>query len=72
MYERAIAEADKRRFAGDPNAGAALVIFWIGYLDLVRTHEFEDSTRAKIYKRAARSVPGSGEVGARYIRFLVG
>lgn len=38
LYERAVAEADKRRFAGEPNAEAALRSFWTGYLDfLVRT-----------------------------------
>lgn len=33
LYERAIAEAAKRRFAGDLNAEAALRAFWIGYID---------------------------------------
>lgn len=33
LYERAIAEADKRRFAGEPNAEDALRTFWHGYLD---------------------------------------
>ncbi|KAI0084788.1 hypothetical protein BDY19DRAFT_1077256 [Irpex rosettiformis] len=70
LYERAIAEADRRRFADEPNAGTALVIFWIGYLDFIRTHNFEDNIRYEIYKRATRSVPSSGEVWARYIRFL--
>lgn len=37
LYERAIAEAAKRRFAGDINAEAALRTFWTGYIDtLVR------------------------------------
>lgn len=37
LYERAIAEADKRRFGGEANAELALRTFWIGYLDsLVR------------------------------------
>ncbi|KAI0795287.1 hypothetical protein BC629DRAFT_315116 [Irpex lacteus] len=75
LYERAIAEADKRRFAGDPNANAALVVFWTGYLDFIRVNASEfadgdDGVRAKIYKRATRSVPTAGEVWARYIRFL--
>ena len=33
LYERAIAEAAKRRFAGDLNAEAALRAFWVGYID---------------------------------------
>lgn len=33
LYERAIAEAAKRRFAGDLDAEAALRAFWIGYID---------------------------------------
>ncbi|KAI0338891.1 hypothetical protein BDW22DRAFT_1409299 [Trametopsis cervina] len=70
LYERAIAEADKRRFSGDGMAETALRTFWIGYLDLIRSNEFEDESRAKIYRRSTRSVPGSGEVWARYIRFL--
>jgi len=33
LYERAIGEAAKRRFAGDLNAEAALRAFWVGYID---------------------------------------
>ena len=33
LYERAITEADKRRFEGDPGAETALRSFWTGYLD---------------------------------------
>lgn len=33
LYERAIAEAAKRRFAGDQNAESALQSFWSGYAD---------------------------------------
>lgn len=33
LYERAIAEAAKRRFAGDLNAEVALGAFWVGYID---------------------------------------
>ena len=37
LYERAIAEADKRRFEGDATGENALRTFWVGYLDtLVR------------------------------------
>lgn len=73
LYERAITEADKRRFAGDASAEAALRTFWVGYLDVLRTNEdeFDEDIRAKVYTRATRSVPGSGEVWARYIRYLV-
>ena len=35
LYERAITEADKRRFAGEANAEEALRSFWTGYLDLL-------------------------------------
>jgi squamous cell carcinoma antigen recognized by T-cells 3 len=38
VYERAIAEAARRRFNGEPGAEDALRMFWTGYLDvLVRT-----------------------------------
>ena len=38
LYERAITEADKRRFAGEANAEEALRSFWTGYVDfLVRS-----------------------------------
>jgi hypothetical protein len=33
LYERAIAEAAKRKFAGDLNAETALRAFWTGYID---------------------------------------
>ena len=33
LYERAVAEADKRRFDGDLNAENALRTFWVGYID---------------------------------------
>ena len=35
LYERAIAEADKRRFIGEANAEEALRSFWTGYVDLL-------------------------------------
>ena len=35
LYERAIAEADKRRFAGEPNAEQALQSFWTEYVGLL-------------------------------------
>ena len=86
LYERAIAEAAKRRFAGDPNAEIALRAFWVGYIDALvspsatnppvidrsktipqRLGESENT----VFTRASRSVPGSGEMWARFIRFLV-
>ncbi|KAL4250529.1 hypothetical protein ABKN59_002266 [Abortiporus biennis] len=70
MYERAIAETDKRRFAGEPNAEETLRSFWIGYVDTLRLHNVEETQQSKVFQRATRSVPGSGEVWARYIRFL--
>jgi hypothetical protein len=33
LYERAIAEAAKRRYNGEPGAEAALRLFWVGYCD---------------------------------------
>jgi hypothetical protein len=41
LYERAIAEAAKRRFAAEPGAEEMLRAFWIGYIDaLVRRYMF--------------------------------
>ena len=95
LYERAITEADKRRFAGEANAEEALRSFWTGYLDLLvrdapcrtvfyadvrivcrcvclqRTQDVEDEEILLTFRRGLRSVPGSGELLARYMRFLV-
>jgi hypothetical protein len=56
-------------------------MFWYAYLALVRLGieiyftKRRDGTSASLelvtFKRALRSVPGSGEVWARYLRFLV-
>ncbi|KAJ3554397.1 hypothetical protein NM688_g3135 [Phlebia brevispora] len=70
LYERAIAEADKRRWQGKAVAEEALRSFWAGYLDFLRFTDVEDEIQLKTLKRATRSVPGSGEMWARYIRFL--
>ena len=35
LYERAIAEADKRRFAGEAGAEQALQAFWAEYVGLL-------------------------------------
>jgi len=89
VYERAIAEAAKRRFTGEAGAEEALRAFWTGYCDIlvcplytllntrITQSRFQRITEAGedlefiTLKRAVRSVPGSGEVWARYIRFLV-
>lgn len=88
LYERAIAEADRRRWSGESNAEAALRSFWAGYLDVLvgapashsckranrvvqRIQEAEVEAQATAFQRALKSVPASGEVWARYIRFLV-
>ncbi|KAF8158295.1 hypothetical protein B0H34DRAFT_708196 [Crassisporium funariophilum] len=68
-YERAIAEAAKRRFNGEAGAEEVLRIFWSGYCDALRILEAGMDAELEIYRRAVRSVPGSGEVWARYIRF---
>ncbi|KAI6014828.1 hypothetical protein BKA83DRAFT_4345131 [Pisolithus microcarpus] len=70
VYERAIAEAAKRRFSGELGAEEVLRSFWIGYLDFSRTRGAEDSEMTTLLRRATRSVPASGEVWARYIRHL--
>lgn len=87
LYERAIAEAARRRFAGDLNAEAALRAFWTGYIDTLVSHppvqcdlvsnqnapvlQRIGESEKTVFTRASRSVPGSGEVWARFIRFLV-
>lgn len=89
LYERAIAEAAKRRFNGEEGAEAALAVFWGGYCDALvsksapapchafalrsaqRIHGVHEQVESDTLKRAVRSVPGSGDVWARYMRFLV-
>ncbi|KAI0771140.1 RNA-binding protein Prp24 [Trametes elegans] len=70
LYERAIAEADKRRFAGEANAEEALRSFWTGYVDFLRTQDVDPEQLLLIFRRGMRSVPASGELLARYMRFL--
>ncbi|KAJ3490444.1 hypothetical protein NLI96_g1424 [Meripilus lineatus] len=70
LYERAIAEADKRRFAGEANAEEVLRSFWIGYVDFLRQKSVDSEQRLKVFRRATRSTPGSGDLWARYFRFL--
>ncbi|KAI0820419.1 RNA-binding protein Prp24 [Trametes gibbosa] len=70
LYERAISEAEKRRFDGEPGAEEALRSFWTGYVDFLRTQDVEDEQLLLIFQRGVRSVPASGELLARYMRFL--
>ncbi|KAI0712607.1 RNA-binding protein Prp24 [Earliella scabrosa] len=70
LYERAITEADKRRFAGEAGAEEALRSFWTGFVDLLRTQDIEDEELLLTFRRGLRSVPVSGELLARYMRFL--
>ncbi|KAL0576045.1 Splicing factor [Marasmius crinis-equi] len=70
VYERAISEAAKRRFKEEVGAELTLRAFWCGYLDALRINNVEDSIQLSVLRRSVRSVPGSGEVWARYIRFL--
>lgn len=66
LYERGLAEASRRQFAGEPGAERAMQMFWVGYIDFVKSQ----GQSVEFWQRATRSVPGSGEVWARYIRFL--
>ena len=90
VYERAIAEAAKRRFNGEPGAEEVLRSFWVGYCDVLvrlfrknsgtgtndfprkRINDAGEHSEHETLQRAVRSVPASGEVWARYIRYLVG
>ncbi|KAG1748706.1 hypothetical protein EDB19DRAFT_1847464 [Suillus lakei] len=66
LYERSLAEASRRQFSGDLGAERAMQMFWVGYIDFVKSQ----GQGVKFWRRATRSAPGSGEVWARYIRFL--
>ncbi|KAI0366626.1 RNA-binding protein Prp24 [Pilatotrama ljubarskyi] len=70
LCERAIAEAAKRRFAGESGAEEALRSFWTGYVDFLRTQDVEGEQLLVTFRRGLRSVPASGEFLARYMRFL--
>ncbi|KAK7469083.1 Splicing factor [Stygiomarasmius scandens] len=70
VYERAIAEAAKRRFNDEPGAEEALRTFWTGYCDALRLNNVGKESELKVFQRAIRSVPACGEVWARYIRCL--
>ncbi|KAJ7855952.1 hypothetical protein B0H14DRAFT_2353000 [Mycena olivaceomarginata] len=71
LYERAIADTANRRFSGEQGAEETLRAFWAGYCDTARILEAGIDAELGILQRAVRSVPGSGEVWARYIRCLV-
>ncbi|KAG8214448.1 hypothetical protein J3R82DRAFT_9471 [Butyriboletus roseoflavus] len=70
LYERSIAEVAKRRFAGEGSAEQTLRTLWLGYVDFMRGQGIDEGDLTHIIQRATRSVPGSGEVWARYIRHL--
>ncbi|CCM02468.1 uncharacterized protein FIBRA_04567 [Fibroporia radiculosa] len=70
LYERAIAEADSRRWNGQAGAEETLRSFWAGYIDFLRIQDVDGELQMATFQRALRSAPGSGEVWARYIRFL--
>ncbi|KAI0036479.1 hypothetical protein K488DRAFT_41187 [Vararia minispora EC-137] len=70
VYERAIAEAAKRRFKGEVSAEEALRAFWLGYIDALRIHRGDEDSQLAVLRRACRSIPGSGELWSKYIRFL--
>lgn len=66
LYERGLAEASRRQFAGELGAERTMQMFWVGYIDFVKSQ----GQSVEFWRRATRSAPGSGEVWARYIRFL--
>ncbi|KZP31530.1 hypothetical protein FIBSPDRAFT_776202 [Athelia psychrophila] len=70
LYERAIAEAARRRFIGEVSAESMLGVFWGGYCDALRIHGIHEKVESDTLKRAVRSAPGSGDIWARYLRFL--
>ncbi|KAG6833433.1 hypothetical protein H0H87_006799 [Tephrocybe sp. NHM501043] len=70
VFERAIAEADKRRFNGEVGAEEVLRMFWAGLADVLRINDAGEDSEMEVLRRAIRSVPGCGEVWARYMRAL--
>ncbi|KAJ3867729.1 hypothetical protein EV359DRAFT_61240 [Lentinula novae-zelandiae] len=71
VYERAISEAAKRKFQGEPGSEEALRAFWVGYSDALRLLNTGKDLQVDLFKRAVRSVPECGEIWARYIRCIV-
>ncbi|KAF7301263.1 ATP-dependent DNA helicase PIF1 [Mycena indigotica] len=70
LFERAIAEAAKRMFNGEEGVESILKTFWNGYSDAARILGVGTEDELGIFLRAVRSVPGSGETWARYLRCL--
>ncbi|KAJ3814647.1 hypothetical protein F5876DRAFT_86271 [Lentinula aff. lateritia] len=70
VYERAISEAAKRKFRGEPGSEEALRAFWVGYSDALRLLKTGKDVQVDLFKRAVRSVPECGEIWARYIRCI--
>ncbi|KAJ3894244.1 hypothetical protein GG344DRAFT_41516 [Lentinula edodes] len=70
VYERAISEAAKRKFQGEPGSEEALRAFWVGYSDALRLLNTGKDLQVDLFKRAVRSVPECGEIWARYIRCI--
>ncbi|KAG6903150.1 hypothetical protein C0995_004697 [Termitomyces sp. Mi166 len=70
VFERAIAEAEKRRFNGEAGAEDALRMFWVGLVDVLRINDAGEENELAVFRRAIRSVPGCGEIWARYMRAL--
>ncbi|KAG2155888.1 uncharacterized protein EDB93DRAFT_58815 [Suillus bovinus] len=66
LYERGLAEAAKRQFSAELGAERAIQMFWVGYIDFITSQ----GRSVEFWRRATRGAPGSGEVWARYIRFL--
>ncbi|KAI0301111.1 hypothetical protein B0F90DRAFT_1810154 [Multifurca ochricompacta] len=70
IHERAIAEAAKRREAGETGAEEALRLWWASYVDSMRRNNSPQEQQLSLFQRSIRSVPASGEQWAKYIRFL--
>ncbi|KAH9035591.1 hypothetical protein EDB84DRAFT_1485100 [Lactarius hengduanensis] len=70
IHERAIAEAAKRRAAGETGAEEALRLWWGSYVDSMRRNDAPAEQQLSLFQRSTRSVPGSGEQWTKYIRFL--
>ncbi|KAF8272792.1 RNA-binding protein Prp24 [Lactarius quietus] len=70
IHERAIAEAAKRRAVGEAGAEEALRLWWASYVDSMRRNDAPVEQQLSLFRRSIRSVPGSGEQWAKYIRFL--
>ncbi|THH01889.1 hypothetical protein EW145_g6837, partial [Phellinidium pouzarii] len=66
----AISDAARMRFEGSEIAEVALRSFWEGYCDVLRTSNDDVDQQKTVLQRAARSVPGSGVIWAKHIRYL--